>query len=122
MLNFNFVNKVKRNSRGYDRLFVGKSHKLYEFFKQAYADREAGTSKDFKNLKHSIELDPKLCGGIAGRVWRDEYAVLENETFISPLRHSCPNLEQNRVISVQYHDPMYESDHVFKANILDGAV
>jgi 5'-3' exoribonuclease 2 len=109
----------RRNTRGNDRLFVGRHHKLYDFFKDMYANPDG---KKFQNFKHSVDLNTTLSGGIGGKVWYDEYVVLENETYPSPLRFYCQDIENNKVLSVHYHDPVYDSEYVFRANILDGAV
>ncbi|CAF0857952.1 unnamed protein product [Brachionus calyciflorus] len=111
----------KRNKRDNDRFFVGKHHKLYELFKQMYS--EAGTcGKKYKNFKHSIDMDTSLSGGIAGKIWYDEYVCSEGETYRSPIRFICPDIPNNHVLSVHYHDPVYDSEYVFKTNILEGAV
>jgi 5'-3' exoribonuclease 2 len=107
----------KRNRRGNDRIFLRKGHQLYEFLLNLYQD-----SKKYKNFKHSIELDTQLSGGIAGKVWCDEVAILENEVFVSPLRFLCPDLSNNCTISVYFHDPIYDDEYIFKSHILEGAI
>jgi hypothetical protein len=104
-------------------LFVGKDHKLYQFFKESYANRKSGEGgKLFKNFKHAIDLETSLSSGIAGKCWYDEYVVLEGETFRSPIPYvTCPDLTNNRVLSVQFHDPVYDSEFVFQSKILEGA-
>lgn len=98
-------------------MFVGKAHKLYQFFKELYEKEDGKTGKNFK---HSIELDTSLSNGIGGRVWFDEYVVFEGDTFTTPLRFLCPDIEDNRVLSVHFHDPVYDSEYVFQTKILDG--
>jgi hypothetical protein len=104
-------------------MFVGYAHKLYSFFKELYADYSGSKleGKTFKNFKHAVDLNTELSGGIGGKAWYDEFVVLEGETFISPLRFYCPDITNNRVLSVHYHDPVYDNEYIFKSNILDGA-
>lgn len=102
---------------------MGKSHKLYTIFKEAYESRLSDTKdKQFKNFKHSVDLNPGLSSGIAGKIWVDEYVVFEGETYPSPITNICPNINDNHVLSMHYHDPVYETEYVFKANVLEGAV
>lgn len=99
---------------------MGKKHKLYPFFKEMYSSLNT-EGKKYKNFKHSVDLDTTLSGGIAGKVWFDEYVVLENETYPSPIRYVCPDIRNNHVLSVHYHDPVYDTEYVFRTNILEGA-
>lgn len=98
---------------------MGKHHKLYSVFKEAYASSD---DKKFKNFKYSLDLDTSLSSGIAGKIWRDDCAVLEGETYRSPISYVCPDVNNNHVLSMRFHDPVYESEYVFKANILEGAM
>lgn len=110
----------KRNTRDFDRLFVGKSHALYSFFKEMYSNlNEPG--KKYKKLKYAADMDTKLSGGIAGKVWYDEYVVLEGETYPSPIKYQCADIKNNQVLSVHFHDPIYEDEFIFKSCILEGA-
>lgn len=109
--------ELKRNTRGNDRIFVRKSHPVYEFFKELYNN---DGHKKYKKMKHAIELNPEQSGGISGRVWCDEYVVLESETVQSPIAYACVNIPNNQVLSVQFVDPVYEKGFVFKANLLKG--
>jgi hypothetical protein len=70
---------------------------------------------------NGVDLNTDLCYGIGGKVWHDEYVVLEGGTFYTPLRFYCPDITNNRVLSVHYHDPTYDSEYIFKTTILDGA-
>ena len=97
----------KRNMPSNERLFVGKDHKLYEFFKNVYSQEEL------------LDIDTSFSGGIAGKIWRDECAVQENEVYTSPLCLGYQAIANNKVISVKYHNPLYNDDHVFKASVLD---
>jgi hypothetical protein len=90
--------------------------------KEAYQLLQSASSKKFKSLMHALDLDPALTNGIAGKFWCDEYVVLENETFRSPISYACPDLTNNHALSVHYHDPVYDADFVFKSNILEGAM
>ncbi|RNA00472.1 5 -3 exoribonuclease 2, partial [Brachionus plicatilis] len=66
--------------------------------------------------------DIELSGGIAGKVWLDEYVCLEGETYKSPLRFVSAVIPNNHVLSVHYHDPVYDSEYVFKTAMLQGAI
>ncbi len=116
---------MKRNTRDYDRIFVGHSHQLYPLFLETYsAGGSAGdgkSSKRLRDLKHSEEIETSLSGGIAGKLWLDEFVCGERQTFASPLRNICADIKNNRVSSMHFHDPVYENEYVFKANILEGA-
>ena len=107
----------KRNTRGNDCFFVGKDHKLYPLFKELYRNRNGRA----KNIQSSLELSTSVSGGIAGKIWCDPKVVLESETFVSPIRYLCQDIANNQVLSVCFHDPLYESDFVFKPVILSGA-
>jgi 5'-3' exoribonuclease 2 len=109
----------KRNTRGNDRIFVRKSHSLYESLKVLYIEENG---KKYRLLKNAIDIETSISGGIAGKVWCDEHVVLENETVKSPLRFLCPDLKFNQAISVLYHDPLYDSSHIFNTLILEGAM
>lgn len=111
----------RRNTRDNDRFFVGKNHQLYKFFKNIYEESKS-CGKKYKNFKHSIDMDTHLSGGIAGKIWFDEYVCLEGETYRSPIRFICPDIPNNHVLSVHYHDPVYDSEYVFKTSILEGAI
>ena len=101
---------------------MGHKHKLYPFFKELYDKYSSpDNSKTFKSFKHAVDLNTGLSYGIGGRVWYDEYVVFEGGTFTTPLRFYCPDITNNRVLSVHYHDPVYESEYVFKSVILEGA-
>ena len=94
-------------------------------FKEAYANhQQAGDNKNklFKNLKHSVDLDTNLSNGIAGKIWFDEFIVNEGETYRSPITFICPDINNNHVLSMHFHDPVYDSEYIFKANILEGAM
>ncbi len=110
----------KRNTRGNDRIFVRKSHTLYDSLKSIY--EQDGNEKKYRKLKHALDMETSVSGGIAGKIWCDEHVVLENETVRSPLRIYCPDLPCNQVISVHYHDPFYEADYIFNTLILEGAM
>ncbi len=106
----------RRNTRGNDRFFVGRFHKLYDFFKEVY--NQDGRQK-IKCFKTSIEINTSESGGIAGKIWCDECAILENEVFKSPIGYVCPDIVNNKVISVKYHDPVYDNEFIFKTTILE---
>ena len=108
----------KRNTRGNDRFFVGKHHKLYDFIKALYEDD--GSNK-YKNFKHSLDLATSLSNGIAGKIWCDDNVVSEGQTYKSPLGYMCPDIKNNKVVFCHFHDPVYDNEYVFKTNILEGA-
>lgn len=105
--------EIKRNIRGNDRLFVSQSNSAHSFLEAVY---ESG-SDDVGRL----DVNPKLTDGMAGKVWRDEYVYLTGETVRSPLPQ-LQDLEDNRVISVQFQDPQYDRNYLFPAKVLPGAV
>ena len=58
--------------------------------------------------------------GIQGKVYQDEkYGY--GETFLQSPGSFAPDLHTNFAISVVYDDPVYDSDFIFEAKILDGA-
>ncbi|XP_052269365.1 5'-3' exoribonuclease 2-like isoform X3 [Dreissena polymorpha] len=104
--------ELKRNIRGNDRLFVSQSHATHAFLEAIYE----GGAMD----KTKLELNPKQTQGMAGKVWADEFVNLTGETVPSPLPQ-LTDLQDNRVISVQFEDPQYDRDFLFPAVILPGA-
>ncbi|XP_070576622.1 5'-3' exoribonuclease 2-like [Ptychodera flava] len=100
-----------RNSLGCDRLFVGKHHRAFDFFKGLYEGTE---------LEERTSLNDELTEGMSGTVWRDEFVCPPGETQESPL----PNLrdvKNNQSISVAFKDPQFSEDYIFPAKMLPGA-
>jgi 5'-3' exoribonuclease 2 len=106
--------EVKRNIRGSDCLFVSQTSVLYNFLREIYLN---------ENMKQELKimLETTLSGGIAGHVWIDENVNVNTTFFKSPIRYLCPDLKDNKALSVKYKDPEYESTHVFKSCLLKGA-
>ncbi|XP_045174947.2 5'-3' exoribonuclease 2-like isoform X2 [Mercenaria mercenaria] len=105
--------EIKRNIRGNDRLFVSQSHPAHSFLEALYEEN--------RNDKTQLDMNTSLSQGMGGKVWGDEFVYLTGETVKSPLPQLA-DLEDNRVISVQYHDPTYEKGFLFQAKVLPGAV
>ncbi|XP_060564617.1 5'-3' exoribonuclease 2-like isoform X3 [Ruditapes philippinarum] len=105
--------EIKRNIRGSDRLFVSQSHSVHAFLEALY--------EEDKSDKTQLEVNPSQAQGMAGKVWQDEFVYLTGETVKSPLPQLA-DLEDNRVVSVQYCDPMYKTGFHFQAKVLPGAV
>lgn len=101
----------KRNTRGNDRLFVHGSNKAHSFFEAIYED---------ENSDQKLDVNPATTEGMAGKVWADEFVVLTGETVKSPLPQ-LQDIPDNRAISVQFQDPQFDLDYLFKAKILPGA-
>ena len=103
--------EAERNSFGYDRLFVHKSHPLYDYMLNLYsASRKSDVPEP---------LDPDLSGGFQGLVWCDELCILENETVPSPFTADImPSRNNNQVCSTKYKDPQYQKGFVFQVRIL----
>jgi len=110
------LEEKKRNTRGNDRFFVSQKHSLYEFFKEIYIQ---DGNKKVNSFSAAIDLNTSQSSGIAGKIWCDDLAVLENQTFVSPIKYACPDITNNKVISVKYHDPVYDNEYVFKTIILE---
>jgi 5'-3' exoribonuclease 2 len=111
------LHEKKRNTRGNDRFFVGQCHALYNFFKREVYDKE----NTVNCFEQSIDINTDESSGISGKIWTDDIGCKENQTFKSPIVYCCPDIENNKVISVKYHDPIYENEFVFKTVILQGA-
>lgn len=114
------LEEKKRNTMGNDCLFVRKSNDFYDFLVKIYVQN--GNEK-YKKIDQALDINTSVSNGIAGKVWCDEYVCLENETYKSPLGKLTPDLPKNQVISVHYHDPIYnKSEKFWSSKILPGAI
>ncbi|XP_061443976.1 5'-3' exoribonuclease 2 isoform X2 [Rhineura floridana] len=100
----------RRNSLGGDVLFVGKHHQLHDFILEQYKSGE----------KEPVDMPPELCHGIQGKLTVNDNPVLPDETVHSPVP-MLRDLTQNSAISVNFKDPQFEEDFIFKAVMLSGA-
>uniref|UniRef100_A0A0K8RYK0 5'-3' exoribonuclease n=1 Tax=Crotalus horridus TaxID=35024 RepID=A0A0K8RYK0_CROHD len=102
--------EMRRNSLGGDVLFVGKHHQLHDFILEQYKSNE----------KESVDIAPELCHGIQGKITLDENPILPDKAVQSPVP-LLRDLTQNSAISVNFKDPQYQEDYIFKAVVLSGA-
>ncbi|CAI5780498.1 5' [Podarcis lilfordi] len=102
--------EIRRNSLGGDVLFVGKQHLLHDFILEQYKSGE----------KEAVGLPPELCHGIQGKLARNDNPVLPDETLHSPVP-MLRDLTQNSAISINFKDPQFQEDFIFKAEVLSGA-
>lgn len=101
----------QRNSRGKDRLFLRQGNPLFDFFVGLY---EGDT------ITEPVDIVTDLSNGVAGKVEPDDVPILPQKTVPSPIPQLY-DLRDNRTISVLFTDPVYEEDHIFKADILPKA-
>uniref|UniRef100_A0A8C6XS91 5'-3' exoribonuclease n=1 Tax=Naja naja TaxID=35670 RepID=A0A8C6XS91_NAJNA len=83
--------ETRRNSLGGDILFVGKHHQLHDFILEQYKSNE----------KEPVDIPPELCHGIQGKLTLNEYPILPDD--------------------INFKDPQFQEDFVFKAVVLSGA-
>uniref|UniRef100_A0A098M1Z1 5'-3' exoribonuclease n=1 Tax=Hypsiglena sp. JMG-2014 TaxID=1550645 RepID=A0A098M1Z1_9SAUR len=102
--------ETRRNSLGSDILFVGKHHQLLDFILEQYQSNE----------KEPVDIPPELCHGIQGKLTLNEYPILPDESVPSPVP-LLRDLTQNSAISINFKDPQYQEDYIFKAVVLSGA-
>uniref|UniRef100_A0A4X1V441 5'-3' exoribonuclease n=2 Tax=Sus scrofa TaxID=9823 RepID=A0A4X1V441_PIG len=102
--------ETRRNSLGGDVLFVGKHHPLHDFVLELY---KTGSTE-------SVDVPPELCHGIQGKFSLDEEAILPDQVVCSPVP-MLRDLTQNGTISINFKDPQFAEDYVFKAVMLPGA-
>ncbi len=103
----------KRNVRGNDYLFVHSSHPTYQHFHEKIYSIQSTIQ---------IDLPSEHNDGMSGKVWHDENYPANNSTFIrSPISYLCPDLQNNKVISVKFKDPEFDKSFVFKSVVLSGA-
>ncbi|XP_032646729.1 5'-3' exoribonuclease 2 [Chelonoidis abingdonii] len=100
----------RRNSLGGDVLFVGKHHLLCDFVLELYKSSST----------EPMDIPPELCHGIQGKLTLNENAVLPDQTVESPVP-LLRDLAQNSAISINFRDPQFQEDFVFKAVVLPGA-
>ncbi|XP_075781909.1 5'-3' exoribonuclease 2 [Pelodiscus sinensis] len=100
----------RRNSLGGDILFVGKHHSLCDFVLELYKS----------STTEPMDIPPELCHGIQGKLTLTENAVLPDETVQSPVP-LLRDLTQNSAICINFKDPQFQDDFVFKAVMLPGA-
>uniref|UniRef100_A0A8R1I1F0 XRN_M domain-containing protein n=1 Tax=Caenorhabditis japonica TaxID=281687 RepID=A0A8R1I1F0_CAEJA len=102
----------QRNTRGPNRIFIGRNHPSFEFFK-TISESEA---------VEMVDLDPTLLNGVSGKISADATAVAPGLPFVSPVNHEdCQDLPTNCGICVLYEDPEYPEDFIFPATRLSGA-
>ncbi|XP_062986248.1 5'-3' exoribonuclease 2 [Elgaria multicarinata webbii] len=102
--------ETRRNSLGGDVLFIGKHHQLHDFILEQYKSGE----------KEPVDMPPELCHGIQGKLTMNENPVLPDETVHSPVP-VLRDLTQNSAISINFKDPQFQEDFIFKAVVLSGA-
>uniref|UniRef100_A0A0K0CTQ1 5'-3' exoribonuclease n=1 Tax=Angiostrongylus cantonensis TaxID=6313 RepID=A0A0K0CTQ1_ANGCA len=72
-----------RNTIGPNRIFIGREHPAFDFFKELYTD----------DAVKSVDIDPAFTYGVSGRITTDSTAVAPNQPFPSPVKDkSCPDL------------------------------
>ncbi|CAH3196326.1 unnamed protein product [Porites evermanni] len=101
----------KRNSRGKDRLFVRQGNPTFDFFVGLY---------EGDGIKEAVDVVADLTGGMSGKVQTDDCPILPHKTVPSPVPQLY-DLKDNRTISVFFIDPAYDTDHIFKADVLPKA-
>lgn len=104
--------ETKRNNRGKDRLFLRQGNPVFDFFVGLY---EGG------GIREAVEIVANLSGGMSGKVEPDDVPILPHKTVPSPIPQLY-DLRDNRTISVLFTDPVYDDDHIFKADVLPEAV
>nr|KAF6472906.1 5'-3' exoribonuclease 2 [Molossus molossus] len=102
--------ETRRNSLGGDVLFVGKYHPLHDFILELY---QTGSTEP-------VDVPPELCHGIQGKFSLDEEAILPDQVVCSPVP-MLRDLTQNTAISINFKDPQFAEDYIFKAVMLPGA-
>ncbi|KAI4278058.1 MAG: hypothetical protein LQ337_001281 [Flavoplaca oasis] len=99
-----------RNETGKDVLIMSDQHPLYEEIAMNFYSKRQGSPK--------YKLNPKISGGLAGKVERNEQYVPQS-SLISPLTEGgMPDLSADHSISVHYEMP--KSSHVHKSMLLRG--
>lgn len=102
-----------RNMTGPDRIFIGRNHPAFDFFKELYSDN---------NESNSIDIDPAFTYGVSGKIVADLTAVAIDQPFPSPINDkSCPDLRVNGAIMVIYEDPIYPEGYIFPSRRLENA-
>ncbi|KAJ1346905.1 5'-3' exoribonuclease 2 [Parelaphostrongylus tenuis] len=106
--------EIARNKIGPNRIFIGRNHPAFDFFKELYTDGD-------QTVK-SVDIDPAFTYGVAGRITTDTTAVAPDQPFLSPVKDkSCPDLPVNGAIMVIYEDPCYPEGFIFPARRLENA-
>jgi len=100
--------EAKRNSQGFERLFVSSKHPWYEGLVALY---EYPDSTDY------IELDPSKGRGTTGSVKPDDEVVLPGNEVPSPVP-SLPAFHNKGAIGVGYLNPQFPVGHIFPAKLL----
>ncbi|KAK6058879.1 hypothetical protein COOONC_03533 [Cooperia oncophora] len=103
-----------RNTTGPDRIFIGRNHPAFDFFKELYSNNNGG--------ENSVDIDPAFTYGISGRITADKTALAPDLPFPSPVNDkSCPDLPVNGALMVIYQDPQYPKGFIFPARRLENA-
>ncbi|XP_016283006.1 5'-3' exoribonuclease 2 isoform X1 [Monodelphis domestica] len=102
--------ETRRNSLGGDVMFVGKHHPLCDFLSELY---KTGSTE-------AVDLPPELCHGIQGKLTLHKEAILPDQIVYSPVP-VLRDLTQNTAISINFKDPQFAEDYIFKATVLPGA-
>ncbi|KJH53370.1 XRN 5'-3' exonuclease [Dictyocaulus viviparus] len=106
--------ELARNTTGPNRIFIGRNHPAFGFFKELYT----GDSRSVK----SVDIDPAFTYGVSGRITADSTAVPPDQPFPSPVKDkSCPDLLVNGAIMLIYEDPHYPEGFIFPAKRLENA-
>jgi len=99
-----------RNTRGSDKLFVGKHHPAFQQLKQIYKYSRNDGKKSY---------DVSLTKGLAGLIWPDEdNFVDENAVVPSPIPAHLEPLPDNASLIINFEDPKYEDGFLFPARLL----
>ncbi|XP_072023594.1 5'-3' exoribonuclease 2-like [Amphiura filiformis] len=104
----------KRNSRGPDRLFVGKKNALFSFFNELY------DSQALDKTTQNVDMSAELAHGMRGLIGEDEFVTMPGRLHRSPVP-ACQDIPDSQVLCVTYKDPQYGDDHLFSAKQLPGA-
>nr|CDJ90100.1 Putative 5-3 exonuclease domain containing protein [Haemonchus contortus] len=103
-----------RNTTGPNRIFIGKKHPAFDFFKELYSNVNGEVN--------SVDIDPAFTYGMSGRITADKTALAPDLPFPSPVNDkSCPDLPVNGAMMVIYEDPHYPEGFIFPAKRLENA-
>uniref|UniRef100_A0A8D0GMQ6 5'-3' exoribonuclease n=1 Tax=Sphenodon punctatus TaxID=8508 RepID=A0A8D0GMQ6_SPHPU len=100
----------RRNSLGGDVMYVGKHHPFCDFVAELYKSSST----------EPVDMPPELCHGIQGKLTLNENPVLPDVAVPSPVP-ALRDLTQNSAININFKDPQFQEDFIFKAVVLSGA-
>ncbi|KAJ3343486.1 5'-3' exoribonuclease 2 [Gonapodya sp. JEL0774] len=117
--------EVRRNSRGYDRLFVHCEHELFDEISILYKSFEGPQINSKLPLPEELLEKAKalksLPEHIMGLVVQDPEALVPGATLISPLkREGQPDIFNLRCLDVVFFNPQTPREYVHKGTLLPG--